>query len=483
LRARVREASGFAKAQSSAADELHSVRSQLENTLRAAGELVPHAADLDVDEHRAAAASIASILGTEPLMDKTREALGALKEQRDALKDAGEEAMREIADALRSVRADESADAGRLASLLSNVDAAAEEAASARSRQLAEASRVLVPVREELDKQAGTSTASAVFRLAQHVDDLVVTLRKRYATNAVRAEYAAALKDVDKAKLAVFNEKFSGMSDEISRWWKLLRPDEPVAFHRAAPRGTGRRFVAMEAKLSSAGREEIRDALGVLSDSQLNALGVSAFLARAVLQQTRLIVLDDPLQSGDDEHRDTFIDQVVPELLDAGLQVVLTTYDSQFKRLLTNAQQLDGFTVTLDEPTAGTVVVKGTDTAEALLREAKSFLKDTASLRDTGAGRLRIAAERVAKEILVAKRTAAGERASLADYAKQSLEKLVPQLLQHLTDERERGRWKNVSPRLSPGAHDDEPPPKNTLQVVYQHLLESHREHVRDATT
>ncbi|MGH2577595.1 MAG: hypothetical protein ACRDG9_07590, partial [Actinomycetota bacterium] len=49
--------------------------------------------------------------------------------------------------------------------------------------------------------------------------------------------------------------------------------------------------------------------------------------------------------------------------------------------------------VTLDEPEKGTVVIKGTDTAEALLDEAKGFIKETSSLRDTGAQKL--AAQRV----------------------------------------------------------------------------------------
>ena len=54
-----------------------------------------------------------------------------------------------------------------------------------------------------------------------------------------------------------------------------------------------------------------RDALGVFSDSQLNALSLAAFLARCRLQRTPFVVLDDPLQAGDDEHRPTFIDYVI----------------------------------------------------------------------------------------------------------------------------------------------------------------------------
>jgi hypothetical protein len=151
------------------------------------------------------------------------------------------------------------------------------------------------------------------------------------------------------------------------------------------------------------------------------------------------------------------------------------------RTLMSNAHALDGFTVTLDEPHKGTVVIKGTDTAEALLDEAKGFIRDTPSLRDTGAQKLRVAAERVAKEILVQKRVENGERVSLGDYRKHTLEKLVPKLCEVLPDDKEKGMWKNVSPRLSPGAHDDAPPAKNTLRTVRDQLLTSHKRHVKDA--
>ena len=483
LRQRVRDVSGFARTQRAAGDELQRLRSRLEALAAVVDGLVPRSHGYSEEERREAQTAVNSILSkADASLSPARVALDVLADRRDGLRAVATDALRAVDAALGVVRDGGTVDAAALAAKGAEAEALIGPTTAARQAQVRAAGAVLVPLRTALDQQVGTSSANAVLRLGQDVDGLLMALRERHATAVARAEYAAALKDIEKAKLAVFNVKFQAMSDEISRWWHLLRPNEPVAFHRAVPRGTGRRLVALEAKLRANGHEVVRDALGVLSDSQLNALGVAAFLARAALQGTPLVVLDDPLQSGDDEHRDTFIDLVIPELLDAGLQVVVTTYDSQLKRLLTNSETLDGFTVSLDDPADGTVVVKGTDTAEALLKEAKSFLRDTPSLRETGAGKLRTAGERVAKEIMVAKRTAQGERASLADYTKQSLEKLVPQLLQRLPDERERGHWRNVSPRLSPGAHDDEPPAKNTLQLVYQQLLDSHRKHVRDAT-
>lgn len=346
-----------------------------------------------------------------------------------------------------------------------------------RAEFLEQAATVLTPAKHAIDAQAGNSAYRSLVRLARSPETLVDDRRRRATVQRVRSEYEAASRDIDRAKLAVFNAKFEGMSDEIKRWWQLLRPDEPVEFHRAAPRGQGRRAMTLEAMLHGKADEYvIRDALGVLSDSQLNALGLSAFLARASLQRTPFIVLDDPVQSGDEAHRDTFIDYVVPALMRSGFQVIITTFDHGFRSLLTKAHAPDGFQVNLDDPTHGSVVVKGTHSAAALLNEAKSFIQDGQSLRAVGATRLRVASEVVAKEILVTARTANGERASLADYTKWTLEKLLPELNKHL-DDKGRRWWSTVSERLSPGAHDDAPPERLTLKAVYDGLKQSLRDH------
>jgi hypothetical protein len=71
----------------------------------------------------------------------------------------------------------------------------------------------------------------------------------------------------------------------------------------------------------------------------------------------------------------------------------------------------------------------------------------------------------------------------LGEYKKWSLEKLVPKLCEVLDDDKEKGNWRNVSPRLSPGAHDDAPPAKNTLKTVRDQLVTSHKRHIKDART
>ena len=481
LRQQVAGATELRAEQTAAQGELGVVRAAVAELHTRTDALPPRAGKLSDEQLAAIDASASAILGKGASLRPIREAARQLEDNVAALRDATTDALKLLDDATRAVREARVLDLDTLSQTVEQTQAVRTEAATARATYTDAAGSILTPLKDKLDEQLGTSTWSCLLRLAEDPTTLVARLGKRSAVKRAKQEFMTAHRDIERAKLQVFRDKFAGMSGEILRWWDLLRPDEPVTFDRAEPRGEGRRFVDMKAKLNADGHQEERDALGIFSDSQLNALGLAAFLARAHLQQTPFVVLDDPVQTGDDEHRDTFIDVVVPELVGAGLQVIITSHDSHMRTLMSNAHALDGFTVTLDEPHKGTVVIKGTDSAEALLDEAKAFIKDTPSLRDTGAQKLRVAAERVAKEILVQKRLENGERASLADYKKHTLEKLVPKLCEVLPDAKEKGTWKNVSPRLSPGAHDDAPPAKNTLRMVRDQLITSHKRHVKNA--
>lgn len=483
LRSEVAAGSDLRARQVAARQELQRAASALRATSESAGRLAPRAARFEFGEAAEAEASASAVLGEPVSLGDAHRRAQDLGSAAASVADSVSVAAGLVDAAAKEVDLMGSFDVDEISAQLMAVTTACDHGSASRETFLAEASPVLGQVSERLNEEVGTTGWDAVVRLAGAVVTTVLELGRARAVAQAKAEYAQALATIERAKLEVFRDKFADMSDEILKWWNRLRPDEPVVFERAEPRAGGRRFVDLKAKLSAGGIVEERDALGIFSDSQLNALGLAAFLARAILQGVPFVILDDPVQAGDDEHRDTFIDVVLPALVGAGIQVIVTSHDSHMRTLLSNVHAIDGFTVTLDEPEKGTVVIKGTDTAEALLDEVKGFIKETPSLRDTGAQKMRVAAERLAKEILVQKRQNAGERASLGDYKKWTLEKLVPKLCEVLDDDTEKGNWKNVSPRLSPGAHDDAPPAKNTLKRVRDQLMTSHKRHIKDART
>lgn len=136
----------------------------------------------------------------------------------------------------------------------------------------------------------------------------------------------AAEKALQDASVELLDARFAEMSDTIKSWWLTIRPDELVDFMGVRTRAGGTRFVNLIAALhAEAGTSPVvRDALGVYSDSQLNALGLSIFLARTELLDSSVVVLDDPIPGSDPDHRLTFVQNTITKLLNADVQVILT---------------------------------------------------------------------------------------------------------------------------------------------------------------
>lgn len=79
-----------------------------------------------------------------------------------------------------------------------------------------------------------------------------------------------------------------------------------------------------------------------LSECQLNCLGLAMWLMRATTPSSPFgfVLLDDPVQSMDDDHTEAFISDIVPHLLDAhGKQVIVL---SHVKRITERLRELNG---------------------------------------------------------------------------------------------------------------------------------------------
>ncbi len=125
-------------------------------------------------------------------------------------------------------------------------------------------------------------------------------------------------------------------SDGMQEVWSSLRGDTYSAFsnlHVPEPKGKG--FpVVLEVKATLDDRHERKevDAIKVFSESQVNALGIAAFVTRSRLLGHDFLILDDPVQSMDEDHFKTFARDVLPPILDEGRQVILLTHNETFAR-------------------------------------------------------------------------------------------------------------------------------------------------------
>ena len=125
-------------------------------------------------------------------------------------------------------------------------------------------------------------------------------------------------------------------STNIEKVWGALRKDRYSSFsHINIPPPRGRGFPVsfeLKANLDDAETQFQVDVLRVFSESQVNALGVAAFVTRSKLLGHKMLVLDDPVQSMDEDHFKTFARDLISEVLDDGFQIVLLTHNDAFAR-------------------------------------------------------------------------------------------------------------------------------------------------------
>jgi hypothetical protein len=317
------------------------------------------------------------------------------------------------------------------------------------------------------------------------VDALATDLLDEAARRRAVKRIAAVESILREAAGRVLDDRFTQMGDTITRWWESLRPEELVGFAGVKRRAGGALYVNLVATL----RADVtthpveRDALGVYSDSQLNALGLSTFLARAELLGCPIVVLDDPIPGSDAEHRLTFVQNTLALLLDAGVQVVMTTFDGKLSEWAQSNHDYRGFVsyeLTLTDPVAGTEPTQTSDMFSRLLLEAEDNLHaPTARGRRAACGSYRSAAERLAKQIIATARTHSGQLCSVADVHTEArtLGELVPLVRGFALSKDEPGKWSTFNKVLNPGNHDDDVPSTTELTQVRGNLRRISKEH------
>ena len=108
---------------------------------------------------------------------------------------------------------------------------------------------------------------------------------------------------------------------EIRNWYAMLNPVSDVAYD-------GIKTSTDNLELRARTYAKSMTAAPNLSTNQLNCIGLAVYLACATRKGTpfRTIVIDDPVQSMDDEHNEAFKKQVVGKLLRDGYHIVLLTH-------------------------------------------------------------------------------------------------------------------------------------------------------------
>ncbi|GDY33868.1 AAA family ATPase [Gandjariella thermophila] len=484
LQRRTREVDTSARNASGAIDR---ARRQLDELVDAVRTLVPAAAHWSEGEVAEATARLRELEVDETLAGLAQQSATKIANASAAVERVAEEAREELDRAAQAVAAREELLSSvnllyeRLGTELHQVSQAVDS-----HRALADELRTVVEaaVRDRATGSGLVELADVVHRTDELVADVATeTGRRRAVKRLVAAERA-----MRGAAGRVLDGRFTRMSDTIGAWWATIRPEELVGFGGVKRRAGGALFVNLIAALRSdaTGEPVERDALGVYSDSQLNALGLSIFLARTELIGLPVVVLDDPIPGSDADHRLTFVQNTLTKLLDAGTQVILTTFDSKLADWAQSNHDWRGlvaYQLTLLDAVAGTEPTQTSDTFNRLLLEAEENLHaPTPRMRRAACGSLRSAAERLAKQIIATARTNDGQPCSVGDIEAEAsvLGDLVRLVSGYALDNEEKGKWRTFAKVLNPGNHDDDVPSTTDLKQVRGNLrkiAKNHREH------
>jgi hypothetical protein len=281
------------------------------------------------------------------------------KEWNDALQGVGEDLKSVVAE-LRNLRNQESIIFGTsltyMRGIIKNLQPFPDDATKCEdylaefSKAVKELDKVSLTVREYrevvLKVEAATSAVARVdpkYRVREMwlvcsenytglVDDLNWELSKKSAQSDLET-IREALIEYRKHFLETRRLSFN---DGIRTVWAALRADQYSSFSQLyipEPRGKGFPVeIEVKALLDDGDNKKEVDALRVFSESQVNALGIAAFITRSKLLGHRILIFDDPVQSMDEEHFKTFANDVLNHILAEGFQVIVLTHNDTFAK-------------------------------------------------------------------------------------------------------------------------------------------------------
>jgi len=267
-------------------------------------------------------------------------------------------------------------------------------------------------------------------------------------------------KYIQAADKALLDQKFDDMSDEIITWWQTLRsPSEPVGFSGVTRKASGRRFVNLNSSLNNESKS--LSAICSYSDSQLNALGLSTFLARQKKNGTPFIVLDDPLTGYDIEHRSSFSQDTINNLIKNNIQTIVLTHDKDLWNTIYNLHQEVNvkkykieLTKTINRSDAlFSRLFLSEEPFKSYISDAKKSLKtSTEDGRRHAANSLRNAAERLAKRIIATR-----DGSPYVTANNEVLGKLLKTMTEnsYYIGNGEQGQWKHIKDKTNSGSHDN----------------------------
>lgn len=340
-------------------------------------------------------AVLSTVLARQP------EALAAFLKDHDAFQTAHIEAVasatafREYLNGIPTKLSD-STKAAELTTESTAVPSAFAEKAAALSEALERYATAWTAFEPVLAKEISSNTAIA------EIDAVGQALKAAAERNAIARydDIASKSRVLMQATEGFLQSKqaqlLSSRGKDVKKLYDLLNPGAQVGFDVMEPGNEQLRLHATSygVRMSAAAN---------LSECQLNCLGLSFWLGRATTAGSPFgfVLLDDPVQSMDDDHCEAFISTVVPSLCDDHKrQVILLSHERKLiDRIRDLNKSRDAVVYHYDEyEMTGPSITQQVNLA-VMLREVKGLAKGNEANRSSAVDKLRKLGEQFIREV------------------------------------------------------------------------------------
>ena len=262
--------------------------------------------------------------------------------------------------------------------------------------------------RQAVDALAGTSEISLLIDLLEK--------RATIARALLVRDVVEGLKELKKHVEQILAETMEAsmstdLTDAVMKWYGKIRTDGDPDVHfsgfamdRTKSGDFKSRRLSVKAKSYGV---ELASAVSSLSESKLNALGLCVSIASAIRSPGPwgFLIIDDPIQSWDDEHETQFIN-VIRSLVEAeNKQVVVLSHKRTWaKQVCQGCRTLNGIHYEMTGYTKGgpNIAVMEWSPIDQRLREAEAIANDTTATSvklQQGEEEVRLAACQVASQV------------------------------------------------------------------------------------
>jgi DNA repair exonuclease SbcCD ATPase subunit len=252
------------------------------------------------------------------------------------------------------------------------------------------------------------------------------------------------------------------------QWYNLLNPAEDVRLSAIQVKGSRTRQVDLIAELYG----KKASAAAMLSEAHINATGLSVYLSQIVTEHSpfRFVILDDPVQSMDENHTFRFQTDLVTKLIAQGYQVIILSHLKTFTDGLRTCYNLDTYYEFYDYSIEGPLVRERSLELQEYIKTAIELRTGTAQHRALAASSLRKATERLCKMIYNKQNSSKTLPARFQNMTSRDLKALVKTLIAP----EDIGKVNLLLAHADPASHDDttyEPPSPGTIDSMVDCLV------------